>query len=457
MAACAPAKPQEQEQEATSASIDLRRLHPLDAARLGEIAVTFARRGVMIVVRRGPVIVLQPRRRTPRAMAVAVRQALADLGPTFIKLGQLIASSPGLFPATLSEELRKLLDDVPPEPPAKVRRIIERDLGDKVPRLFQHFDNEPIAAASIAQVHRAVLHDGTVVAVKIRRPRLGRVIERDLRLLALLATTLEHMGPLGSMINPRAIVDDFADTLRAELDFRNEAAAMVRFEANLRAFGDNSRVVVPAPIDGMVSRRVLVMTFVEGTTIDDVDHLRAQGHDLEDVLRCAIRAWVEAALVHGHFHGDVHAGNLLVTPAGEVAMLDFGIVGHLDDRIRDALREALPALLLERDFERTVRAIFELGIVRRPIDVSEASRDLEALVTPLLARSLSDIDYAEVLGQVLRVATRYGVRLPKELVLVIKQLLYFERYSKALAPDYAILADPQILLHLVGSLAPRQP
>jgi predicted unusual protein kinase regulating ubiquinone biosynthesis (AarF/ABC1/UbiB family) len=295
-----------------------------------------------------------------------------------------------------------------------------------------------------------------VVAVKIRRPRLRRVIERDLRLLALLATTLEHMGPLGTIVNPRAIVDDFADTLRVELDFRNEAVAMERFEANLRAFGDNGRVVVPAPVAGMVSRRVLVMTFVEGTTIDAVDHLRAQGHDLEDVLRCAIRAWVEAALVHGHFHGDVHAGNLLVTPSGEVAMLDFGIVGHLDERVRDALREALPALLIERDFERTVRAIFELGIVRRPIDVSAASRDLDALVTPLLARGLSDIDYAEVLGQVLRVATRYGVRLPKELVLVIKQLLYFERYSKALAPDYAVLADPQILLHLVGSLTARQ-
>jgi predicted unusual protein kinase regulating ubiquinone biosynthesis (AarF/ABC1/UbiB family) len=454
MVAGASAEPQAQ--GAPSASIDLRRLHPLDAARLGEIAVTFARCGVMVVVRRGPVIVLQPRRRTPRAMAVAVRRSLADLGPTFIKLGQLIASSPGLFPATLSEELRKLLDDVPPEPPANVRRIIEHDLGHKVRHLFRHFDDEPIAAASIAQVHRAVLHDGTVVAVKIRRPRLRRVIERDLRLLALLATTLEHMGPLGTIVNPRAIVDDFADTLRVELDFRNEAVAMERFEANLRAFGDNGRVVVPAPVAGMVSRRVLVMTFVEGTTIDAVDHLRAQGHDLEDVLRCAIRAWVEAALVHGHFHGDVHAGNLLVTPSGEVAMLDFGIVGHLDERVRDALREALPALLIERDFERTVRAIFELGIVRRPIDVSAASRDLDALVTPLLARGLSDIDYAEVLGQVLRVATRYGVRLPKELVLVIKQLLYFERYSKALAPDYAVLADPQILLHLVGSLTARQ-
>ena len=435
-----------------SGSIDLRRLHPLDAARLGEIAVAFARRGVMVVVRRGPVIVLKPRRRTPRAMAVAIRRSFADLGPTFIKLGQLIASSPGLFPATLSEELRKLLDDVPPEPPATVRRIIEQDLGRKVRHLFRSFEDTPIAAASIAQVHRAVLHDGTVVAVKIRRPRLRQVIERDLRLLALLASTLERIGPIGRIVNPRAIVDDFAETLRAELDFRNEAVAMERFEANLRAVGDNSRVLVPAPITGMVSRRVLVMTFVEGTTIDAVEHLRAQGHDLEDVLRRAIRAWVEAALVHGHFHGDVHAGNLFVTPSGDVAMLDFGIVGHLDARVRDALRDALQSLLLERDFERTVRAVFELGIVHRPIDIAAASRDLEALVTPLMAKGLAEIDYAEVLQQVLRVATRYRVRLPKELVLVIKQLLYFERYSKALAPNYAVLADPQILMHLAGSL-----
>ncbi|MDP1818982.1 MAG: AarF/UbiB family protein [Acidimicrobiales bacterium] len=434
-----------------SGSIDLRRLSPLDAARLVEIAVVLARHGVVAVARRGPLLVIRPRQLAPRTTAVALRRAFVDLGPTFVKLGQLIASSPGLFPVVLSDELRRLLDNVPPEPVGRIRAVIEHDFGVPVDALFAHFDDEPVAAASVAQVHRAVLTDGTEVAVKVRRPRLRRTVERDLRLLKLLAGILGRLGPLGAVINPGAIVEDFASTLRSELDFRNEAGALVRFERNLRSTPTNDRVVVPRPIAGLVSRRVLVMTFLRGTPIDEIDTLREQGHDLEEVLRCFVRAWMEGALVHGEFHGDVHAGNLFVTGSGEVAILDFGIMGQLDERIRRVLRATLPALLVERDFDRAVAAIFELGIAARTPDLGAAARDVEALVAPMLERNLADISYGEVLGQVLRIATRYQVRLPREFVLVVKQLAYFERYSKLLAPDYPLLADPSILIHLLDS------
>lgn len=432
----------------SSASIDLRRLSPLDAARLLEVAVALARHGVFATARRGPMLVIRPRQLAPRTMAVALRRAFADLGPTYVKLGQLIASSPGLFPVALAEELRRLLDSVPPEPVSRVRAVIEHDLGAPVEVLFLRFDDEPVAAASIAQVHHAVLTDGTEVAVKVRRPRLRRTVERDLRLLKLLAAVLGRLGPI-SLANPGAVVDDLATTLCSELDFRLEAAAMVRFEGNLRRNPTNDRVVVPRPIEGLVSRRVLVMTYLHGTPIDDISTLRAAGHDLEEVLRCGVRAWVEAALVHGEFHGDVHAGNLFVTPEGGLAMLDFGIVGQLDTHTRRVLRTTLPALVVDRDFERAVGAIFELGISTRAPDLSGAALDLEALVAPLLERSLAEISYGDLFAQVVRVATRYEVRLPRELVLVIKQLVYFERYSKLLAPHYAILADPSILVHLL--------
>ena len=407
------------------------------------------RHGVVAVARCGPLLVIRPRQLAPRTTAVALRHAFVELGPTYVKLGQLIASSPGLFPDVLSDELRQLLDGVPPEPASWVHSVIERDFGVPVAILFESFDDEPVAAASIAQVHRAVLADGTEVAVKVRRPRLRRTIERDLRLLKLLAGVLGRLGSIGALANPGAIVDDFATTLRSELDFRGEARSMIRFERNLHSGGVNDRVIVPTPVAGLVSRRVLVMTFVHGTPIDDIDVLREQGHDLEEVLRCVVRAWVEAALVHGEFHGDVHAGNLLVTPSGQVAMLDFGITGRLDVRTRRILRSTLPALIVDRDFERAVAGIFRLGISDRAPDLAAAARDIEALVAPLLERSLADISYGDVLAQVVRVATQYEVRLPRELVLVVKQIVYFERYSKQLAPDYPILADPGILLHLL--------
>ena len=309
-------------------------VRPTDAARLAEIVVVLARNGVLTVARRGGALVLRPRHQAPRTLAVALRRSFADLGPTYVKFGQLIASSPGLFPEFLATELRRLLDSVPPEPVAKVRRVIERDLGQPIEVLFADFDDTPLAAASIAQVHRARLHDGTDVAVKVRRPHLRGRIEQDLRLLRLLAGVLARAGALGETLNPTAVVDDLALTLRAELDFEREAASMVSFAANLAAFGANHDCVVPRPIDGMVTERVLVMTYIDGTPVDDGTALRAAGHDLEGLVRTGVRAWLEGALEHGLFHGDVHAGNLFVTPAGDIAFFDFGIMGRLDDRTR---------------------------------------------------------------------------------------------------------------------------
>ena len=426
-------------------------VRPSDAARLAEIVVVLARNGVVTVARRGGALVLQPRRHAPRALAVALRCSFAELGPTYVKFGQLVASSPGLFPTFLATELRRLLDSVPPEPVAEVRRVIERDLGQPIEVLFAEFDDVPLAAASIAQVHRARLHDGTDAAVKVRRPRLRGRIEQDLRLLRLLAGVLARAGALGETLNPAAVVDDLALTLRAELDFSREAASMVEFAANLASFGANHDCVVPRPIEGMVSERVLVMSYLDGTPVDDGTALRAAGHDLEGLVRTGVRAWLEGALEHGLFHGDVHAGNLFVTPAGEIAFLDFGIMGRLDDRTRLVLRRALPALLIDGDFGTVVRAVFDLGAATAPVDLEQATTEVRELLEPLTTKPLSEISYGELLGHILRVATRYRVVLPRELVLVVKQLLYFERYAKELAPDYRILADPGILQHVIGS------
>ena len=424
---------------------------PTDATRLAEIVLVLARNGLLTVGRRGGALVVGPRRQAPRAVAVALRRSFADLGPTYVKFGQLIASSPSLFPAFLATEFRRLLDAVPPESPARIRRVIERELGASIGELFATFEDAPVAAASVAQVHRATLADGTEVAVKVRRPNLRGRIEQDLRLLRLLASVLARAGALGETLNPTAIVDDLAETIRAELDFRREAAAMAEFAANLACHVTNERCVVPRPIEGMVAERVLVMTYVEGTPVDDGTMLRAAGHDLEDLVRTGVRAWLGGALEHGLFHGDVHAGNLFVTPAGEIAFLDFGIMGRLDDRTRLVLRRALPALLVDGDFATVVRAVFDLGAATEPVDLAQATADVRDLLEPIATKPLAEISYGELLGHILTVATRYHVVLPRELVLVVKQLLYFERYAKELAPNYRLLADQRILEHLVGA------
>jgi predicted unusual protein kinase regulating ubiquinone biosynthesis (AarF/ABC1/UbiB family) len=429
--------------------LQLGRVGPQDLGRLVEITSVLARHGVITVARSGSRFALQPRRQPPKALAVALRRSFAELGPTFTKLGQLIASSPGLFPEVLSDELRRLLDDVPPEPTHRIRRTIERELRTPIGSVFARFDDEPLAAASVAQVHRALLHDGTEVVVKVRRPHLRQRIDRDLRLLRLVAAAIGRMGAIGEAVNPVAIVDDLSQSMHEELDFRREARDMAQFAANLAAFGTNARIVVPTPIDELVRERVLVMTYVEGVPVDHGDALRAAGHDLTDLVRIGARAWIESALVHGLFHGDVHAGNLFVTPDSEVAFLDFGIVGHLDEGTRAVLRRTLPAVMIEGDTRAVMAAVSELGGVRGPIDLDRAGADVAALLEPLVGLPLGEVSYGEILTHVLKVATAHKVRLPREMVAVVKQLVYFERYVKDLAPDYAMFADPAVLEHLL--------
>jgi predicted unusual protein kinase regulating ubiquinone biosynthesis (AarF/ABC1/UbiB family) len=199
------------------------------------------------------------------------------------------------------------------------------------------------------------------------------------------------------------------------------------------------------------------MERVYGHSIDDTEGLRATGFDLPRLLKRGVRAWMEAALEHGFFHGDVHAGNLMVDADGNLVFLDFGIVGHLDDHTKDIVRHGLPALLVDGDFAQVAKAIYDLGAVLKPVDLDQASADIAELVEPILAKPLSEISYGQVLIDIVRVGTRYDVRLPRELILVAKQLLYFERYAKLLAPDWSILDDPELIGFLFEDLRMQEP
>jgi len=407
----------------------------------------------------GPVVRDGIRRRPHWGPSAAreVRRAFGELGPTYVKLAQLIASSPGLFPDVLSDELRSLLDRVPPVPPADVVHIVRRELGAAPDEVFARFDPVPLASASIAQVHTATLHDGTDVVVKVQRRGIRARLAADLAILAGAAQLLERTSARGRMANPVAVVEDFAATLAHELNFVLEARAMERFSENLAAFGNNEGVRVPGVHWRYTTQRVLTMERIHGHSIDDTEALRSSGFDLPELLKRGVRAWMEAALQHGFFHGDVHAGNLMVDTDGNIVFLDFGIVGQLDDRTKDIIRNGLPALLVDGDFAEVAKSIYDLGAVLKPVDLDQASADIAEIVEPILAKPLSEISYGEVLIDIVRIGTRYEVRLPRELVLVAKQMLYFERYAKLLAPDWNILDDPELIGFLFESVHTERP
>ena len=414
------------------------------ARRLATTAVVLGRHGARGAWR-------SRRRDRGTVAAQELRAAFEELGPTYVKLAQLVASSPGLFPDVLATEFRACLDEVPPVAGDQVRFVIETELGAPIEDLFATFDARPLASASIAQVHAATLADGSEVVVKVQRPGLAPRLRADLAVLRQLARLVDRVSRTGRMANPVAVVEDFAATLAAELDFVTEGQSMERFAAGLTRFGDNANVRIPAVHWPLTTPRVLTMERIHGYKIDDLTRLGATGWDLAGALKAGVRAWMEAALVHGFFHGDVHAGNLMVDTDGRVVFLDFGICGELDDATRRVISEGLPALLVDRDFRRVANAIYDLGAILSPADLEQSSRDIAELVTPILERPLSEISYGEVLVDIVKVGTRYDVRLPRELVLVAKQLLYFERYAKLIAPDWTILDDPDLIAFLFST------
>lgn len=430
-------------------------LGPQEMVRLCHVGAVFSRAAAVEVVKRNRRLGAAPRRHAPRAAASTARRAFEDLGPVYVKLGQVIASSPGLFPVVLSDEFRRCLDRVAPESESVVRRRIVRELGAPPERIFEHFSYKPLASASIAQVH-AARFEGSDVVVKIRRPGLVRQFRQDLRLLYQFAGLLERTGGPFEFFRPVSIIEDFARNLYEELDFLREAEAMRRFEVNLRAYGDNRLVRVPNVLSELTTGRVLTMGRVYGVPPDDTTTiLETWGLDARGIFRTAIKAWLEAAFVHGLFHGDLHAGNIVIGQDGSVTFLDFGIMGRIDQSTLRLVREVLPAVGILRDWDRAARLVAALAGDTEADDdrIAALASDLERVVGRFISTELHEVSYAAVLDEVLGVARRTGYSVPRVLALVAKQFLYFERYAKLLAPDYAPFEDEALfatLLSLVG-------
>ena len=262
----------------------------------------------------------EDRTRAALSMPERVRQTLEELGPTYIKLCQIISSGEGIFPSELVDEMKKCRDKVPPVPSRAVRTLVEEELRRPIAEVFASFDDTPIAAASIAQVHGATLLDGTPVVVKVQRPGIRRVVHRDLEVMATIAPLLVGRIPIAALANPPALVELFAETICEELDFRLEAENMIDL-ASVFAQLDQRGYVIPRPHPDLVTRRMMVMERFDGFGFDDVDGMKAAGIDTHEIIRVGMRGFTEGCMVHGLFHGDLHAGNLMVLRDGKLERL----------------------------------------------------------------------------------------------------------------------------------------
>ncbi|SPX71353.1 ABC1 kinase family protein [Mycobacteroides abscessus] len=389
-----------------------------------------------------------------QVVAKEMRRSFAELGPAYVKFGQLIASSPGMFPEDLSAEFRSLLDQVPPADPQTIRSMLTNELGASPENVFGSFDEVPFASASIAQVHRAALKDGTAVVVKIQRPAIRTRLAADLQILKQIARGLE-LTEMGRMSNIYEVMRDFESNLAEELDFSLEARAMRDWTAGLAGSRYASKVRVPEIYSDLCTDKVLTMEYVEGIRIDDADAIRAAGFDGPEVVKTLMLTLFDSAFTAGTFHGDLHAGNLMVDPHGRIVFLDFGIVGRLDQRTRKTLRELIGALILEPDDEAAARTLIKLGAIDAHADPARVAESLRKVTRPM-GTSLGKISYGTIGRQLTALGREHDAILPKEFILVGKQLLYVERYTKLLAPDWQPVGDPEILTYLGTLIAEYQ-
>ncbi len=378
-----------------------------------------------------------------------IRRALEELGPTFVKLGQVMATRPDLIPMSLVTELRKLQDKVTPFESEAVRRTIEEELGKPAGELFAELDAEPLAAASIGQVHRATLRDGRKVILKVQRPNLERIIETDLDILTFLAELAEERVPELRRYNPVGLVSEFRHSISKEIDFETEAYHTRRFAAN---FKDDPDVYVPAVHDELTTSRVLCEEFIEGTPLNHPKLLEL-GLDLPKVARTGIRVALEQALVHGFFHADPHPGNIFVLPGSRLCLIDYGMMGTLDQERIDELLTFLVAILT-RDLDKLIRLFHRLELIGEEVDVRGLRREVDDLICRFQSVELARIDIGKFLNQVFDVITKHEVQLPSDLLLVAKALATIEGVGRQIYPELNTVEEirPIILKIYLGRM-----
>ncbi|MCR8724376.1 2-polyprenylphenol 6-hydroxylase [Frigidibacter sp. ROC022] len=361
-------------------------------------------------------------------------RALTALGPAYIKFGQILSTRPDLVGAELAGQLMVLQDRLAPFDIETAKATVEEELGSPVETLFSEF-SAPIAAASIAQVHRARLAEsGDEVAVKVLRPKIERAFRRDLDAFYFAASVIEFLSPASRRLHPHDVVEHFEGIVRGELDLRLEASAASEFAANTAA---DAGLIVPEVRWHMSGRRVMTLDWAEGIPISDLDALDAAGHDRVKLAEEVLQLFLSHALRDGYFHADMHQGNLKVAPDGRIIALDFGIMGRIDDYTRRTYAEILFGFM-RRDYRRIAEVHFEAGYVPADRDVDDFARALRAVGEPIFGMDATHISMGRLLTYLFEVTERFGMETRTELILLQRTMVVVEGVARSLDPHINI-------------------
>ena len=360
-----------------------------------------------------------------------LRRALEELGPVFVKFGQMLSTRPDLIPDDIAIELTRLQDDVPPFTGELARQLIEQAYGESLEQHFSMFDDEPMASASIAQVHRAQLHDGTHVVVKVLRPEVEKQIDRDLKLMYTLARFAHKYWSEGERLRPVEVVDEYNKTIHDELDLMREASNASKLRSNF----ENSAIIYVPEIYWQHTRRdVMVIEEVTGIPIRDVEAIRKAGIDMRQLAHNGVEIFFTQAFRDGFFHADMHPGNIFVGPDGQYRAVDFGIMGTLSDRDKRYLAENFLAFF-NRDYRGVAEAHLRAGWVPPDTDANEFEGAIRAVCEPIFAKPISEISFARLIVRLFQTARRFNMPIQPQLVLLQKTLFNIEGLGRQLYPD----------------------
>jgi len=371
-----------------------------------------------------------------------LRMVFEELGPAFVKLGQLLSTRPDLIPEEYIAEFIKLQDNVQPLPFEVVKTIIERELKRPLDQTFSTIDSIPLAAASIGQVHEARLNSGEKVVVKVQRPEIAKIIATDVSLLAFLAGLLEKYIPETRIIGPKVIVEEFFKTLTYELDFLIEANNMRKIAENMRQFPE---IVVPQVYREYSTQNVLTLEKIEGIRLNDIKAIDAAGIDRKKVIEVGARAFFRSVMIDGLFHGDLHGGNLFILPSDKLGIIDFGIVGRLSRKSRDQFANMVMSLLSE-DYENLCYQYAELGTAGVSIDFDSFQREIRNALSPYIGLSLSEMNIGRILIEATKIATRHQIKVPGDWMIVFKAILTIEGMARSLDPNFDFMATGEELV-----------
>ncbi|MBF0136463.1 MAG: 2-polyprenylphenol 6-hydroxylase [Magnetococcus sp. DMHC-1] len=385
--------------------------------------------------------------------SVRIRLAMERLGPTFIKFGQAISTRMDAIPEEMGQEMKKLQDDIPPFPFAQVRQIVERCLEGPLEQFFSRFDEKPVASGSIAQVHHAFTRQGREVAVKVKRPGIDAVVKADIQTLYYLADLIEEYIPDWRRFHVHRVVNEFAATIRNEMNFHLEASRAQEFRIN---FLKDPELHIPEVYWAFTSQDILTLEWVSGIPIDELSHFPGDPLDVIHISNSIVNVFFKQVFRDGYFHADQHPGNLLVRMDGTLVAIDFGIIGRVDMQTRIWLADMLHGFL-ERDYKKVARVHLDAGYIPYNTNLADFEEACRQIGEPIFGQPLKDISLARLLAQLFKTTERFAMEVQPQLLLLQKTMLTLEGVGREINPNLNVwlLAEPLIRAWMKEHLGPK--